>query len=944
MPNMPKTINLFGRVRLVVDGAVVDRFPTQKVAALLAYLALHPNWQGREKIAEEIWSDQPEGKGLASLRNALSVLRRILEPAGVGSPSALESTRTHCRLSRALCGCDVWEFEEAVLRRDFDLAVELYSDDLLPDVYDAWLDSLRESYRRSFLIAIAHVAESALPKDPVRALEFADRWRKCDAFDVEAERVFVLAQAATGRRGSAISELNRFVEEYQVEFGCEPLLDLPALRAQLNEAVKPAPASRVLSSEKEPSERRDRYLPLYLTQFFGRERELADLIEWASGPSRLLTVVGMGGIGKTRLAIEAGRSLANLGSDVYFVGLAAAEDEAALIAALVRAFELRESDTDSPKQVLLTRLGQLEKPTILILDNLEQVVGSAAQLVLELLPSSEHLKLLCTSRELLGIEGERLLTLKAFVLPEDISGSNPGELIEKHVALKMFVDRARSTKADFALTARNYQDVATLCYELEGLPLAIELMAGWVGTWPISVMREKVKDGGVLARKLGHDHRHRSLEACIEWSFKLLEPPVRLFLCELSLFRGGWTLDAAEAVTGDDNAAEVIAKLVDRSLVLSTEVEDELRFSMVESVRDYCMSRFHPNPSDGLGDRFVSYFTRLVQSKTNPCAGREERANHRRLDRERENIEVVALLCEEGLASVDDGLALVGALELHWVYRGAWNAGIGLIDRLLALPTQGPCGPGRIVALQSLSVLVQETGDFARSERIFQQLAALAEERNDAVARFRALTQMGNILSRQGKFGAAIEPHQKALEIALSANNSRLVAVARCNLAEAMFGLDQVDGAVEHWLIAEELDHSNGNAAGEATLFLAFANAWAGHASQASRRLQVYLHKLHGIGFARGYVRAVHFTALVAIRANDVPIAQQLVLSSRAFLTREGLLYDALEVKCAGMIDQALTAVVSSGVAEKVNALDLEEAVSLANQFLTRTIEASGAA
>ncbi len=888
-------------MQLTVHGEIVDRLPTQRITALVAYLALHPDWQPRERVAEAVWPNLPEGKALVNLRTALSMLRRILEPSGVRADSALESTRTHVRLLRNRCECDVWEIEA-----DPSSAGDLYQGDLVPELYDDWLTPFRDRMRVAFLGTIGADSKRSFEAGNMHATaELAARWLEADPFEPEAVRILALARSRTGNKKAATQLLDRFVQGYQAELGHLPELDVASLKSQIESAepMSPDPTETPQAAMAE----RVKGLPLYLTRYFGREAEMDEIQTWIAGPERLLTVTGMGGMGKTRLVVEAARQAP---SKLKYLSLVGADSGDGMIASLLALLELRESESEPPIEVL-----KANPPSgLLVLDNLEQIAAEAGPIVMELLGAWDDMSILCTSRELLGIEGERIISLAPLGASDN--------------AVQMFVDRARNSRADFALTQRNSEDVAALCQELEGLPLAIELMAAWAGTWSVSEMRRNAFDRTVVARKRGHDPRHASLQASIEWSFDLLDAETKRFLNRLSLFRGGWTLEAAEEVTGIKDSRELLARLVDRSLVYSAEVETGLRFSMLESVRVYCRAQLSDGEARKTAPRFLAHFARIAKEFTNACAGAEERLNHCRLDLERENIDAAVALCEQGLASADSGLQLAGTLHLHWVYRGQGSVGIALLDRLLALPIDEPSGWGRILGYQTLSVLSQDRGDIVRSEEAIRSLQKAAEGQKDWEIRFRVLTQVGNFFNRYGRFEEGVEPHSQAIQIAIEAGDARMQAVGECNLAEALFGLGRYEDALDRWSKAAELDRLSGNLAGEATLFLGFAKTQLGDPQGGAKYLKTYLATVIALEFRRGYGRAVHFIALSAVVQGDRELARTLAASAVNFLEQESLVYDAFESKCAELVDREV------GSTEGALTVEIEEAIRLANSFL----------
>ena len=279
MPDARLEVRLFTGACALVGQSTIDRMPTQRLAALLGYLAVHPVWQSRARLAETIWTDMPEGKALASLRNALSTLRRLFE--SVGGTSPIEASRTHVRLDVSGCTCDLWELDKAISAKNYTLAVDLYTGDLLADLHDEWIEPTREAFRRRFVDALAVEAGAALTAlKPDRALALATRWRQCKPFDPEAMRVYTLAQAGCGRVQVARTDLDTYVRDYRSEFGEDPEIDIPSLRTLIDSGTQ----SR-LAAQPPPSSPPEHHLPLYLTRFFGREPELAAITEWVGRQS-----------------------------------------------------------------------------------------------------------------------------------------------------------------------------------------------------------------------------------------------------------------------------------------------------------------------------------------------------------------------------------------------------------------------------------------------------------------------------------------------------------------------------------------------------------------------------------------------------------------------------------------------------------------------------------
>lgn len=930
MQTIQPEIRLFSGISVVTGNEVIEKLPNQRLAALVANLALRPGWLNRAVVAEEIWPDLPEGNALASLRNALSALRRILGPV------TIESTRTHVRLNRSSCTCDAWLFTSALEKKDFLGAIHAYRGDLAPDLTDDWISTYRHQYQSEFLLALARQAKSALDTlDFEIARRLATRWLEADPFDIHALRALALAEASMGHAQIAVRELEEFCQRYRSEFGDDPDLDREALRIEIRIREKnsvqihsepPATPKTSAKLTRQPAQ------PLYLTRFFGREAELSAVLAWSSGPDRLMTVMGSGGMGKTRLSVESLAKLSEMGMDALFVPLAGVDDRNGILAAILSGFEVRETVSDHPLDSILPHLADTTSPIIFILDNLEHILAPATEVVIELLALHKNVKCLCTSRGLLGLEGERLIALNALSVPSE--EESPEQMLG-HPTLQMFLDRARNSRADFALSARNSQDVAALCRDLEGLPLAIEIMAAWSGTWSLAEMRKRVRDNQILARKKGHDSRHHSLEACIEWSYRLQSPRSQSVLRKLSLFRGPWTIEAASLLL-DEAAESDLALLVDRSLINSQESEAGLEFAMLESVRSFAQALLTPQELADVAPRFAIYYKELASRLVHIYPGVPVHLHHRQLDRERDNIEAAFRLCLSGLADIEDGLLLSGSMRLHWVYRGQYQFGIDAAEALLKAAGHKSASLGRFMALQSLSVLALELGDTQRVEETVIALQQLADQLDDPAAKFMALTQAGNVVIKKGTYQSAVEIHLKASEIAHQMESPRCLAVAYTNLGEAYFGLNQLEEAGSCWDQGIIFDSILGTPAGDATMNSAFLDVLCGRLEAAKSKLLKVLAELSQVGFSRGFARMIQYIALWSAKRGEVTSAVSLMHTADRILSSQRAIMGKLEQKFSNLAIQGLAEIAATTLDKDQKSVWTDEkANQIAIQLLT---------
>ena len=343
-------------------------------------------------------------------------------------------------------------------------------------------------------------------------------------------------------------------------------------------------------------------LPGTLTTFLGREREVAAVSDLLA-TARLATLTGAGGSGKTRLAVEVARATAHrFAEGVAWVELAAITDPALIVGHIATTLGIGGAG-ESPADALRSALRDSEM--LLVLDNCEHVIDVCATVVELLLRDCAGLRVLATSREALGVAGERAWLVPVLSLPADGDGL---DAIAQAEAVRLFVDRAQAASTSFALTESNAQTVARLCRRLDGLPLAIELAAARARALTPEQMLARLEDGFRLlesARKAAG--RHRTLRETIDWSYDLLDERERNVLQRLSVFAGELSLEAAEAVCASDDVDSVdvldlIAALVDKSLVVVREQVDEARYHLLETIRQYSRERLDSSPDDDGGE------------------------------------------------------------------------------------------------------------------------------------------------------------------------------------------------------------------------------------------------------------------------------------------------------------------------------------------------------
>lgn len=694
------------------------RWRLRKASGLIKVLALAPNHRlHREQVMVLLWPDLDAASAMNNLHHALHVARRVLDPSR--NPSRFLTLRDE---HLALCPdappwVDVEAFEEAARRarrvrgiEAYRAAIELYAGELLPeDRYESWLEGRRAVLRTLYLEMLAESAAILENNGDIGAA--IDALRNVlvhESAHEEARAGLMRLYAASGHRYQALREYERLEETLRNELDARPKTSTRLLYEEILAGRVPlAPPA-----DRSPPERTGRHnLPVSLTSFIGREREISDA-ELFLSRARLLTLSGAGGVGKTRLALEVARDLVGAYPDgAWFVELAPLSEPGLVPQAVAAALRAREQPGRSLTDTLAGALHT--KELLLVLDNCEHLIDETARLADALLGSCEGLRVLATSREALGVAGEIEWVVKSL--------STPGEEHPTDAeSVRLFMDRARRRRPTFEPTEENMRSVGEICRRLDGVPLAVELAAARVGVLAPEQILARLDDALDLLTEGNRIEtpRHRTLRATLAWSYDLLDERERLLFERLSVFAGGFSLAAAEAVGAEDGIGarevlDLLSKLVHKSLVVvESDVETlhatSLRYGLLEPVRQYARERLEEGGGmEAVRRRHAEWCLGFARRAERGLSGPDQPAWIGRLETEQDNLRTALSWSLDG-DEPESSLELAVAQQLFWHTQGLRSEGRRWLERAarqsgsVKTPTKAKalCVAGHMAAFQ----------------------------------------------------------------------------------------------------------------------------------------------------------------------------------------------------------------------------------------------------
>jgi predicted ATPase/class 3 adenylate cyclase len=535
-------------------------------------------------------------------------------------------------------------------------------------------------------------------------------------------------------------------------------------------------------------------LPPQLTTFVGREREMAEIKRLLAG-TRLLTLTGAAGSGKTRLALQAAAErLEDYPDGVWLVELATLAEASLVPQAVASALTLREQSgrplTDSLVDFLKPR------KVLLVLDNCEHLLEACGQLAALLLRACPGVKLLATSREPLNITGEVAWPVPPLAAPDPrLLPPRPAELLHalnEYEAVRLFIDRASVSKPDFAVTERNATALAQICHRLDGIPLAIELAAARVKALSVEQVAARLDDRFRLLTGGSRTllPRHQTLRAAMDWSYELLSDPERVLLRRLSVFAGGWPLEAAEAVCQGEGieeweVLELQAHLVDKSLIVVGEgVGGETRYRLLGTIRQYAGDRLvEAGEAARVRDHHRDWFLELAEQAATQLRGPDQAVWLERLEQEHDNLRAALEWSQAQPEGAEAGLRLAGALYRFWSARDYLTEGRQWFEGALSADGAATTSSPRAEALRGAGWLAVAQADFTKGRVLLEQSLAMCRELGDKHSLVQSLNALANLELEQN-YERAQPLFEEGLSLAREIDAKDLIPILLNNVGE----------------------------------------------------------------------------------------------------------------------------------------------------------------
>jgi predicted ATPase/DNA-binding SARP family transcriptional activator len=841
-------LSLLGALQLTLDGQPVSGFAYNKARALLAYLAVEADRpHHRDTLVGLLWPELPATAARTNLRQALANLREAIGDAGATPPFLLITrdsiqfnpdsdyeldldafvallaaceNHTHRHLER--CRSCAARMEQAITLYRGDFLAGFSVGDSAP--FEEWQLRQRERLHRQALDTLAHLADYYEQRgDSEAARHHAQRQVELEPWREEAHRQLMRLLARGHQRTAALAQYETCRRILARDLGVEPEAETTALYERIRDTT-----NAELSTRRDASQHMQNF-PAQTTRLIGRETELSELGALLENPAcRLITIVGPGGIGKTRLALAAAAEQADVfRHGAAFVPLAAISLAELLVPTILSALSVGLQGQEEPRDQLLDYLRG--KELLLVLDNVEQLLAphqdehaGFADLLVAILVHAPGITLLVTSRERLGLAGEWLFDISGLSYPLGESV----EAIESYTAVQLFVQRATQVRRQFALVEGEAPAVARICRKVEGLPLAIELAAAALRTRTCEAIADAIERNlSTLTTGLrAVPERQRSMAATFEHSWYLLSDAEQQVFAQLSAFRGGFDEDAAAQVA--QATPELLAALLDKSLL---RWDGAARYDMHELVRQYAREKLEQvGEADRTYARHATYYLALAEMAAAALHGSQQATWLERLEQEPDNLNA-ALDWFGEREYAEQSWRLAAALYPFWEMRGyqaeAHTRFTKLLTRAEADGTAGARTAAWANLLTSAGLLAVDRGEIAKARSLFVESLAIYRERGDTHGSAEAVFGLAQVDVLKGDYPQAASRFEESLALFRAAGDRRGCALALKGIGR--MARDQGDFQRADRCFAEGLAllEQVGDRRGRTTLLIAIAEA-----------------------------------------------------------------------------------------------------------------------
>jgi len=738
-------------------------------------------------------------------------------------------------------------------------------------------DRLQAIYEDRIQLLLNRLAQEGLWRAP---REWAERWIAQGRVPEAAYRALMIAHAGLGNQAGVTAVYQRCVKALEEEVGVEPSTETLTLFQRISSGQE-LPELQSKDTKLRPTLR----LPLQPTPFIGRKIDLEELsIIFVDPTNRLVTIQGPGGIGKTRLAIEVARAQSDAYADgVYFVSLAALDDPNLIATPIANAinfsFQVQDRlEEDHQNEQLLAYLR--DRKMMLVLDNVEHLLDGIS-IVADILQFASEIKILATSRQRLSLRGETVYKMGSMHMPEIITEEAP-LIVETHDALQLFVQCAERAQPNFELTSNNLNDVVTVCQLVDGLPLGIELAGAWAGLLTPGEIATEIKISLDFLSSNFHDvpDRQQSIRSVFESSWSRLSEAEQGVFQQLTVFRGGFTRQAAESVTGA--TLQILMALVNKSLV---QPDYTGRYHIHELLRQYGSEKLQDaGETERTRDRHLEFFLKVAEKSEPHLSGSERVRWLNQLEIEHDNLRAALEWGRTAEGKAESGLLLAGSLETFWSSRCYLDEGRDHLSAALSRPEALERTTVRARALHGAGFLAYMQADYPATRPLLEESVSIYRElgptcRLDLAS---ALITLGDMEAGLGDYASAPALMKEALGIMRELKDVRGIARALWQLGACAVGPGDYEQAVQYFEQALALLRQLGDESQTAIALsgLAEVSVRKGDYERAAALEEESLALRREIGYTWGIAVSLGNFAWIALRRDDLKQAVALLAES----------------------------------------------------------------